>query len=143
MSFGNRRRASSGAFYDYTARYGAVQDEDRVTLRQHMFPETIDPFGGIPEELRDPAWKENQMNGADSLSPERHALFDSLVQKMGLSAFLDLPLIALSNGQTRRARILRAIWNQPQLLLLDEPLSRWGFAVTCFPCSLNSQLGWM
>ena len=42
---------------------------------------------------------------------------------MGLKKFLDLPLIALSNGQTRRARILKAIWTQPELLLLDEPLS--------------------
>ncbi|KAF8921840.1 P-loop containing nucleoside triphosphate hydrolase protein [Mucidula mucida] len=139
VSFGNRRRASSGAFYDYTARYGAVQDEHRVTLRQHMFPETIDPFGGIPEELRDPAWKENQMNGADSLSPERHALFDSLVQKMGLSAFLDLPLIALSNGQTpgldvkNRPNLLNLLHNlhstqSPRVILglrLHDPVPDW------------------
>jgi hypothetical protein len=39
VSFAHRPRASGGAFYDYTARYGAVRDEDRVTLRQSMFPE--------------------------------------------------------------------------------------------------------
>ncbi|THU76759.1 hypothetical protein K435DRAFT_770826 [Dendrothele bispora CBS 962.96] len=41
VSFGNRRRTSGGAFYDYSSRYGAVQEEDRITLRQNMFPETM------------------------------------------------------------------------------------------------------
>lgn len=121
VSFANRRR-SGGAFYDYTARYGAVQDQDRITLRQHMFPETIDPYGGIPEILRAPGW-EKTVDVVANLSPQKRTLFESLVQQMGLTAFLDIPLIALSNGQTRRARILKAIWAQPQLLLLDEPLS--------------------
>ena len=123
VSFGNNRRASGGAFYDYTARYGAVHDEDRITLRQHMFPETIDPYGGIPEELRESGW-ELTLDSLHKLSPEKRALFESLVEKMDLTSFLDLPLIVLSNGQTRRARILKAIWEQPGLLLLDEPLSK-------------------
>ncbi|KAI0300031.1 P-loop containing nucleoside triphosphate hydrolase protein [Multifurca ochricompacta] len=39
-SFAHRQPAfSGGAFYDYTAWYGAVREEDRVTLRQSMFPE--------------------------------------------------------------------------------------------------------
>ncbi|EDR07691.1 uncharacterized protein LACBIDRAFT_298107 [Laccaria bicolor S238N-H82] len=36
---------------------------------------------------------------------------------------LDIPLIALSNGQTRRARSARAVMKAPGLLLLNEPLS--------------------
>jgi hypothetical protein len=40
--FAHRTRASGGAFYDYTAQYGAVRDEDRVTLRQSMFPDESD-----------------------------------------------------------------------------------------------------
>ncbi|KAI0288668.1 hypothetical protein BC826DRAFT_1036201 [Russula brevipes] len=41
--FAHRPRTSSGAFYDYTARHCAVGDEDRVSLRQSMFPERIRP----------------------------------------------------------------------------------------------------
>lgn len=50
-------------------------------------------------------------------------IFDSLTQRMGLTDLLDIPVITLSNGQTRRARIVKAILDQPGLLLLDEPLS--------------------
>ncbi|KAE9387578.1 hypothetical protein BT96DRAFT_1004993 [Gymnopus androsaceus JB14] len=43
LSFGHRQQAG-GAFYDYSARYGAVHEEDRLTLRQSMFPETLPPL---------------------------------------------------------------------------------------------------
>src|ERR1700729_3221773 len=95
VSFAHRSRTSGGAFYDYTARYGAVRDEDRITLRQNMFPDTV----------------ENIPNAEDN--------FDDLADKLGLKNLLDLPLVALSNGQTRRARILKALLSKPELLLLD------------------------
>lgn len=110
VSFGNRRRAAGSAFYDYTARYGAVREEDRITLRQSMFPETHpQEFNTIPQKQSTPL--------------SDHELFYHLVEKMELGPLLDLPLIALSNGQTRRARIIKAIILKPELLLLDEPLS--------------------
>ncbi|THU88807.1 P-loop containing nucleoside triphosphate hydrolase protein [Dendrothele bispora CBS 962.96] len=120
VSFGNRRRTSGGAFYDYSARYGAVQEEDRVTLRQNMFPETM-PREKMPYEDDSTAEEERPI----LLSEKERRIFDELVGKMGLESFLDLPMIALSNGQTRRARILKAIMTKPkpELLLLDEPLT--------------------
>jgi len=99
VSFAHRPRSSGGAFYDYTARYGAVREEDRITLRQNMFPGTA----------------ENVKNAENN--------FDDLAETLGLKYLLDLPLVALSNGQTRRARILKALLSRPELLLLDEPLS--------------------
>lgn len=60
-------------------------------------------------------------NAAAEKQPE---LFDTLIKQMGLTGLLDIPAIALSNGQTRRARIVKAILDQPELLLLDEPLSK-------------------
>jgi hypothetical protein len=109
VSFANKR-AVGGAFYDYTARYGAVREEDRITLRQSMFPEMI-----------------NDLKSQTRISLEApstdYELFEYLVEKMGLRNLLDLPRIALSNGQTRRARILKALLAKPRLLLLDEPLS--------------------
>jgi energy-coupling factor transporter ATP-binding protein EcfA2 len=71
--------------------------EDRVTLR-----DSLTPSGGtIP------------------------SLFETLTVQMNLTSLLDLPLLALSNGQTRRARIVKAILDKPELLLLDEPLSKY------------------
>lgn len=46
-----------------------------------------------------------------------------LTERLEISRFLDLPLIALSNGQTRRAHIVRHLLKDPKVLLLDEPLS--------------------
>ena len=71
--------------------------EDRITLRDNLTPS-----GG-------------------STSP----LFETLTSQMNLTSLLDLPLISLSNGQTRRARIVKAILDNPELLLLDEPLSNY------------------
>jgi translation initiation factor RLI1 len=98
VSFAHRPHSSGSAFYDYTARYGAVREEDRVTLREHLF--------------RDPSNLEKSME-----------LDGELLDSLDLTHLLDLPLIALSNGQTRKARIYQALLRRPELLLLDEPLS--------------------
>ncbi|QRV84298.1 P-loop containing nucleoside triphosphate hydrolase protein [Ceratobasidium sp. AG-Ba] len=86
-----QRSASGGAFYDFTARYGAVREEDRTTLRESL-------EGDID---------------------------DKLAEELDLKRLLDLPLIALSNGQTRRARILQALMKvpKPEMLVLTEPLT--------------------
>lgn len=139
VSFSNRRRASGGAFYDYSARYGAVQEEDRVTLRQSMFPETM-PLHDLPPEVRE--FVKNLPHAAQS-SPERTKLFHDLAKRLGLESFLDLPLIALSNGQTRRARILKAVLSKPDLLLLDEPLSAWRSLTNKCNILTKPQLDWM
>ncbi|KAG6847861.1 hypothetical protein H0H93_005463 [Arthromyces matolae] len=82
-----------------------------------MFPETIPP--PFPElEL-----PQTENEGQKGMSDEDVKAFDALVEKIGLRHLLDLPLIALSNGQTRRARIIKALLRKPELLLLDEPLT--------------------
>lgn len=98
VSFAQRPRAvTGGGFYDYSARYGAVREEDRVTLRQYLM---------------------------DSIDPEKEDTVVQVAESLELKQYLDLPLVALSNGQTRRARIVRALLRQPKVLLLDEPLSK-------------------
>lgn len=99
VSFATRRAISGGGFYDYSARYGAVRDEDRVTLRQSLPSHTK---LGAPTAVGD---------------------VEQMARRLELQEFLELPLVALSNGQTRRASILRELLARPELLILDEPLS--------------------
>ena len=94
------RGGAGGAFYDYTARYGAARDDDERTLRDSLSSGVLDAEKGKGGKL------------------------EELVDKLGLKDLMDLPLIALSNGQTRRARIVRAVMKTPEVLLLDEPLSK-------------------
>lgn len=95
VSFAYRRQLSSdGGFYDYSARYGAVREEDRVTLRESILKDAGDV-----------------------------RLLEELSKNLELLDKLDLPLVALSNGQTRRASVLRQLLLTPNVLLLDEPLS--------------------
>lgn len=124
VSFAHRPRASGGAFYDYTARYGAARDEDRVTLRQSMFPEESGLIrDSVKSFIVDKSATAHEQE-AILRAEERKRRFEDLTAKLGLKDLLDLPQVALSNGQTRRARIVKALLEQPDILLLDEPLSR-------------------
>ena len=49
--------------------------------------------------------------------------FDELVELFDLSALLSRMPATLSGGETRRVAIARALCSQPEILLLDEPLS--------------------
>ncbi|KDQ56336.1 hypothetical protein JAAARDRAFT_36509 [Jaapia argillacea MUCL 33604] len=113
VSFSHRPRASGSSFVDYTARYGAKWEEDRITLRQSMFPETLPEF----------ARRDNRHGSVKEMSEEEKASFEALAKDLDLERFLDLPVIALSNGQTRKARILKALLRKPEMLVLDEPLT--------------------
>ncbi|TEB38022.1 P-loop containing nucleoside triphosphate hydrolase protein [Coprinellus micaceus] len=106
--------SSAGEFYDYTARYGAMRDGDDKTLGERfdeiLQEERVHMSEHTPEDGQHPG-----------LIEERE--YRELLESLGLTPLLTVPLIALSNGQTRRARIARAILRRPDIILLDEPLS--------------------
>lgn len=90
----------SGEFTDYTARYGGLRDEDRLTLKEHLHDYML----------------QNELLPSDEL-------ITSMARRFEVENLLSMPVVALSNGQTRRARIVRALLGRPEVLILEQPFS--------------------
>lgn len=52
---------------------------------------------------------------------QEKAILESVLDRLRLRDLLQMPVANLSNGQTRRARIAKALVSQPEVLLLDGP----------------------
>jgi len=90
------RPPPSGEFTDFTARYGALQEEDKLSFRQTLSALHPTPSTGDIEKV---------------------------AKVMRIDHLLDLPSVSLSSGQTRRARIAAALLSKPVLLLLEDPMA--------------------
>ena len=66
---------------------------------------------------------QTELNPSEELAEigQDEELFTKVVQDLRLENLLDMPVSNLSNGQTRRSRIAKALLNRPEVLLLDEP----------------------
>ncbi|RDW70493.1 putative ABC transporter [Aspergillus mulundensis] len=88
-----------------SARYESLREETDWTVRQYLRGQTsLNPLEEDKEGLiRDEAY------------------FTDIVTQLRLHDLLDMPVANLSNGQTRRTRIAKALLGRPELLLLDDP----------------------
>ena len=103
----NSSLATSGEFTDFTARYFGIrkEDADATTLRVHLTKQT------------------EQEDSVDRMQVQKKDFLNRTTKALKLDHLLDIPLIALSNGQTRRARIAKALLSMPEVLVLEEPFS--------------------
>ncbi|KZT72370.1 P-loop containing nucleoside triphosphate hydrolase protein [Daedalea quercina L-15889] len=107
---GSLRGRNRGEFFDYTARYGALRDGDGRTLRESYFPDLVKHPESATRHHEE--WRERRI-----------ARLQRLVEELQVDPLLDLPLVALSNGQMRRARFALALLLHPAVLIMDEPLT--------------------
>lgn len=86
-----------------SARYESRKEETDFSLRDYLFGNT-------------------ELNADETLT--RHpdqSLVNQIMLDLKLETLESMPVTNLSNGQTRRARIAKALLAEPELLLLDGP----------------------
>lgn len=65
-----------------------------------------------------------KINALEDAPRKNDANLEKAIRDFNLGALVAMPMGNLSNGQTRRARIAKALIGRPDFLLLDEPFSK-------------------
>ncbi|OJD17098.1 hypothetical protein AJ78_02799 [Emergomyces pasteurianus Ep9510] len=96
-----------------SARYESRREETDFTLLQYLKDQTsLNPLVQEKEEL---------VEGGSIKLSESDEHLNKIIRDFQLRELISMPVSNLSNGQTRRARIAKALLMKPEVLLLDEP----------------------
>lgn len=76
----------------------------------------------FPDSLLTPATLFQQLMAIDQL-PDSQKKMAELTEKFGISDMLKTPISYLSKGSKQKINVIQALLSQPDILLLDEPLS--------------------
>lgn len=90
-----------------SARYESLREETDWTLAQFLKGQT----------------SLNPLESEEAGNLQDDTMLNRVVADLHLEELLDMPVANLSNGQTRRARIAKALLKKPELLVIDEPFS--------------------
>lgn len=107
VGFDVERRAFGGAYL--SARYESRVEETDFTLGQYLTGITgMNPGEDLIREM----------------TPDQEVMMQ-VVRDLELGPFFNRPVSTLSNGQSRRARIGKALLTKPEMLCLDAPFSKY------------------
>ncbi|KAE8333630.1 P-loop containing nucleoside triphosphate hydrolase protein [Aspergillus sergii] len=88
-----------------SARYESLREETDWSVLQYLKGQT----------------SLNPLEGEEGGKLRDEKLLNQVITDLRLGELLDMPVANLSNGQTRRTRIAKALLSKPELLLLDDP----------------------
>lgn len=111
VGFAGEQKAGSGGLRGayLSARYESLREETDFTVLQYLKGQLeLNPSEDSLKRIAD---------------LEKTDFLDRVIHDLRLRELLHMPLANLSNGQMRRAKIAKALLDQPEVLLLDEVFS--------------------
>ncbi len=123
VALGLHRPNSGGVLIDGVSR-GAFSRVERRELLRRIALVPQDPLDSFPRGASGAAILSDALRAAGIPSRDRRAYARQLAAEVGLvPELLEQPAATLSGGQRQRVAIARALARNPELLLLDEPVS--------------------